>query len=65
MSKVIAVHYEKITSYNLINNSPGNFFKCSEYKTSLGLRIGYPYYGITIKHFMNDYNAVEGILGVV
>jgi len=34
-----------------------------EYKTCLGVRIGYPYYGITIKHFMNDYNAVEGIIG--
>jgi hypothetical protein len=32
-----------------------------EYKTSLGIRIGVPY-GLTIKHFLNDYNAVEGIL---
>ena len=41
----------------------GTSLNAQEYKTSLGLRIGYPYYGITIKHFMNDYNAVEGILG--
>lgn len=32
-----------------------------DYKTSLGLRAGYPY-GLTIKHFMGKYNAVEGIL---
>ncbi|MBA4322018.1 MAG: hypothetical protein C0408_04305 [Odoribacter sp.] len=32
-----------------------------DYKTSIGLRAGYPY-GLTIKHFMNENNAVEGIL---
>jgi len=32
-----------------------------DYKTSLGLRAGYPY-GLTIKHFMGKSNAVEGIL---
>jgi hypothetical protein len=32
-----------------------------DYKTSLGLRAGLPY-GATIKHFLNKYNAVEGIL---
>ncbi|MGQ9621788.1 MAG: hypothetical protein ACUVTX_12550 [Bacteroidales bacterium] len=32
-----------------------------EYKTSLGLRAGWPY-GFTIKHFMSRTNAVEGIL---
>jgi len=40
---------------------PGIVLNAQEYKTSLGLRIGVPY-GLTIKHFMNDYNAVEGIL---
>ena len=33
-----------------------------DYKTSLGLRIGYPY-GATVKHFLNKTNALEGILG--
>jgi hypothetical protein len=32
-----------------------------DYKTSLGLRIGYPY-GATVKHFLNKTNALEGIL---
>jgi hypothetical protein len=32
-----------------------------DYKTSLGLRVGYPY-GFTIKHFMSEKTAVEGIL---
>ena len=32
-----------------------------DYKTSLGLRAGYPY-GVTIKHFLNKTNALEGIL---
>lgn len=32
-----------------------------DYKTSLGLRAGWPY-GLTIKHFMSRSNAVEGIL---
>jgi hypothetical protein len=32
-----------------------------EYKTSLGLRAGWPY-GLSIKHFMSRTNAVEGIL---
>lgn len=32
-----------------------------DYKTSLGLRAGLPY-GVTIKHFMDKYNALEGIL---
>ena len=32
-----------------------------DYKTSLGLRAGVPY-GITIKHFLSEQNAVEGIL---
>jgi len=32
-----------------------------DYKTSLGLRLGYPY-GVTLKHFLNKTNALEGIL---
>jgi hypothetical protein len=32
-----------------------------EYRTSLGLRAGLPY-GLTVKHFLNKTNAVEGIL---
>jgi hypothetical protein len=32
-----------------------------DYRTSLGLRAGIPY-GLTIKHFLNKSNAVEGIL---
>jgi hypothetical protein len=32
-----------------------------DYKTSLGLRAGVPY-GLTVKHFLSEANAVEGIL---
>jgi hypothetical protein len=32
-----------------------------DYKTCVGLRAGIPY-GLTIKHFMSETNAVEGIL---
>ncbi len=32
-----------------------------DYKTSAGLRLGLPY-GITVKHFLNKYSALEGIL---
>ena len=32
-----------------------------EYRTSLGLRAGLPY-GLTIKHFLNKTNAIEGVL---
>ncbi|MBS0010805.1 MAG: hypothetical protein KFF49_05325 [Bacteroidales bacterium] len=32
-----------------------------DYRTSLGLRAGFPY-GLTVKHFLNQNNAVEGIL---
>ena len=32
-----------------------------DYRTSLGLRAGFPY-GVTVKHFLNPTNAVEGIL---
>jgi hypothetical protein len=32
-----------------------------DYRTSLGLRAGIPY-GMTVKHFINKYNALEGIL---
>jgi hypothetical protein len=32
-----------------------------DYKTSLGLRLGYPY-GLTVKHFLNKRNALEGVL---
>lgn len=32
-----------------------------DYKTSIGLRAGVPY-GISVKHFLSETNAVEGIL---
>lgn len=32
-----------------------------DYRTSLGLRAGIPY-GLTVKHFLNKTNAIEGIL---
>lgn len=32
-----------------------------DYRTSLGLRAGFPY-GVTVKHFLNETNALEGIL---
>jgi hypothetical protein len=39
----------------------GLYLNGQEYKTSLGLRAGMPY-GLTIKHFLSESNAVEGIL---
>ncbi|MCD4768836.1 MAG: hypothetical protein K8R35_01545 [Bacteroidales bacterium] len=33
-----------------------------DYRTAIGLRGGYPANGVTIKHFLNTSNAVEGIL---
>ncbi len=33
-----------------------------DFKTSFGARVGFPY-GLTIKHFLDKKNAVEGILG--
>lgn len=33
-----------------------------DYKTAIGLRGGYPANGVTIKHFLSQSNAVEGIL---
>jgi hypothetical protein len=39
----------------------GLSLNAQDYKTSLGLRAGVPY-GLTIKHFMSETNAVEGIL---
>jgi hypothetical protein len=35
--------------------------KAQDYKTSLGLRAGVPY-GVTVKHFLDKYNALEGIM---
>lgn len=32
-----------------------------DYKTGVGLRAGVPY-GLTVKHFLNEYSALEGIL---
>ena len=32
-----------------------------DYKTALGLRAGLPY-GVTVRHFINKENAIEGIL---
>jgi len=32
-----------------------------DYRTALGLRAGFPY-GVTVKHFLNETNAIEGIL---
>jgi len=39
----------------------GHTLNAQDYKTSLGLRAGYPY-GLTVKHFLNSHNAVEGML---
>lgn len=36
--------------------------KAQDYNTGLGLRLGSPS-GITIKHFLGDQSAIEGILG--
>jgi len=35
-----------------------------DYKTSLGLRLGWPANGFTVKHFINQKNAFEGILAI-
>ncbi len=37
--------------------------QAQEYKTGLGVRAGLYNTGITIKHFVADRNAIEGILG--
>lgn len=39
----------------------GSTAGAQDYKTSLGLRAGYPY-GVSVKHFLNQTNAVEGIV---
>lgn len=41
--------------------SVGIIASAQDYRTSAGLRAGLPY-GLTVKHFMNDVNAWEGIL---
>lgn len=33
-----------------------------DYKTALGLRLGWPANGVTVKHFLNQTNAIEGIV---
>lgn len=38
-----------------------NFAVAQDYRTGIGLRLG-PYYGLTVKHNLNQVNAVEGIL---
>jgi hypothetical protein len=35
--------------------------KAQDYRNGIGLRAGFPY-GITLKHFLSETNAVEGIL---
>jgi hypothetical protein len=42
----------------------GLSLNAQDYKTSLGLRAGLPFgfSGVTIRHFLNKYNAVEGIV---
>ena len=35
--------------------------EAQDYRTAVGLRFGYPY-GLTVKHFLNETNAFEGIL---
>ncbi len=32
-----------------------------EYKTSLGVRGGYPFSGVSLKHFLNRTDAIEGV----
>lgn len=39
----------------------GLTLNAQDYKTSIGLRAGYPY-GLSVKHFLSENNAVEGIL---
>jgi len=33
-----------------------------DYRTALGIRLGWPANGVTVKHFLNETNAVEGII---
>lgn len=35
--------------------------EAQDYRTGIGLRAGFPY-GLTVKHFLNETNALEGIL---
>jgi hypothetical protein len=53
MKRIILIMVFTLTAATLIN--------AQDYKTSLGLRAGYPY-GLTVKHFLNKTNALEGIL---
>jgi len=39
----------------------GAALNAQDYRTSLGLRAGFPY-GVTVKHFLGPHSAVEGIL---
>ncbi len=36
--------------------------QAQDYKTAIGIRGGYPANGLTVKQFMNEKNALEGIL---
>lgn len=38
-----------------------SFVKAQDYQTSGGLRLGVPY-GLTVKHFLSETGAIEGIL---
>lgn len=44
--------------------SISNLANAQEYSTSAGIRFGGFNSGITVKHFINDQDAVEGILGI-
>jgi hypothetical protein len=52
---------KKVLIILVIAISASSVIKAQDYKTSLGLRAGYPY-GLTVKHFLNKTNAIEGIL---
>jgi len=52
---------KKILLVLLVTVMLGLSANAQDYKTSLGLRIGYPY-GVTVKHFLDKKNSLEGIL---
>jgi hypothetical protein len=52
---------KKILILLVIAMAAGTMAKAQDYKTSLGLRAGLPY-GVTLKHFLNKTDALEGIL---
>ena len=39
----------------------GSAARAQDYRTGIGLKLGNPY-GLTVKHFLNESNALEGVL---